>query len=229
MGQIAQGAKEAIKLLMSFNHEVYSIISLSLFVSLAAVLISSLISIPIGVLIGIKSFRFKGLVMGIIHTLMGLPPVIVGLIVYLSLSRSGPLGKYGLLFSPTAMIIAQIILVSPIIIGIVSGGLKNGGENIVKTVYTLGGSPLDTFVILIKEYKGTIITSLAASYGRAISEVGAVMMVGGNIKGHTRVMTTAIALETGKGNFSLAIAIGIVLIMVSMAINGIVRVLGGED
>jgi tungstate transport system permease protein len=209
--------------------EVYRIILLSLYVSSISVIIASFFSIPLGIILSVKEFKGKKLLNRIIATFMGLPPVIVGLMVYLMLSRSGPLGKYKLLFTPTAMIIAQIILVSPIIIGIISGGLKNGAKEVVSTVYTLGGNWFDMLVMLMKEYKATILTSFAASFGRAISEVGAVMMVGGNIRGYTRVMTTTIALETGKGNFSLAMAMGMVLLILSFMINAALQFMAKGD
>ncbi|MDD2574353.1 MAG: ABC transporter permease [Firmicutes bacterium] len=223
MENILQGFQGALSLIFSGNREVYSIIGLSLSVSFISVVISMVISVPAGIVIGMKEFPLRKAVIMIINTLMGLPPVIAGLFVYLFLSRSGPLGYLGILHSPKAMIIAQVLLIVPIITGITMAAVKDRGTLVKNTAYTLGAERMQMLWILIKEFRTSIGSSLIAGYGRAISEVGAVMLVGGNIKGYTRVMTTAIVLETNMGNFDQAIAIGIVLLILFFLINIILQ------
>ncbi|MDD3298127.1 MAG: ABC transporter permease [Firmicutes bacterium] len=223
MENILQGFQGALSLIFSGNREVYSIIGLSLSVSFVSVVISMVISVPAGIVIGMKEFPLRKAVIMIINTLMGLPPVIAGLFVYLFLSRSGPLGYLGILHSPKAMIIAQVLLIVPIITGITMAAVKDRGTLVKNTAYTLGAERMQMLWILIKEFRTSIGSSLIAGYGRAISEVGAVMLVGGNIKGYTRVMTTAIVLETNMGNFDQAIAIGIVLLILFFLINIILQ------
>ncbi|HQD42365.1 MAG TPA: ABC transporter permease [Bacillota bacterium] len=219
MESIIQGFQGALSLIFSGDREVYSIIGLSLSVSLVSVVISMVISLPMGIAIGMKEFPLRKAVVMVINTLMGLPPVIAGLFVYLLLSRSGPLGYLGILHSPKAMIIAQVLLIIPIITGITMAAIKDRGRLIKNTAYTLGAGKIQMLWTLIREFRTSIGSSLIAGYGRAISEVGAVMLVGGNIKGYTRVMTTAIVLETNMGNFDQAIAIGIVLLALFFVIN----------
>lgn len=219
MESIIQGFQGALSLIFSGDREVYSIIGLSLSVSLVSVVISMVISLPMGIAIGMKEFPLRKAVVMVINTLMGLPPVIAGLFVYLLLSRSGPLGYLGILHSPKAMIIAQVLLIIPIITGITMAAIKDRGRLIKNTAYTLGAGKIQMLWTLIREFRTSIGSSLIAGYGRAISEVGAVMLVGGNIKGYTRVMTTAIVLETNMGNFDQAIAIGIVLLTLFFVIN----------
>jgi len=219
MESIIQGFQGALSLIFSGDREVYSIIGLSLSVSLVSVVISMVISLPMGIAIGMKEFPLRKAVVMVINTLMGLPPVIAGLFVYLLLSGSGPLGYLGILHSPKAMIIAQVLLIIPIITGITMAAIKDRGRLIKNTAYTLGAGKIQMLWTLIREFRTSIGSSLIAGYGRAISEVGAVMLVGGNIKGYTRVMTTAIVLETNMGNFDQAIAIGIVLLALFFVIN----------
>jgi tungstate transport system permease protein len=219
MESIIQGFQGALSLIFSGDREVYSIIGLSLSVSFVSVVISMVISLPMGIAIGMKEFPLRKAVVMVINTLMGLPPVIAGLFVYLLLSRSGPLGYLGILHSPKAMIIAQVLLIIPIITGITMAAIKDRGRLIKNTAYTLGAGKIQMLWTLIREFRTSIGSSLIAGYGRAISEVGAVMLVGGNIKGYTRVMTTAIVLETNMGNFDQAIAIGIVLLALFFVIN----------
>ena len=229
MATIVEGIKNAINLLLSFDKEIYSVVGLSLYVSLTSTLISSFLAIPIGVLLGIKSFRGKKIVVRFIYTMMSLPPVIVGLVVFLLISRNGPLGHLGIVFTPTAMIVAQICLVTPIIIGIVYNGAKEKGEEIQNLAYTLGANKIQTLILLIRELRVHLFSAIVTGYGRAISEVGAVMIVGGNIKGHTRVMTTTIAMLKSMGDYETAIAIGIVLLLISFIINSILYRLQQED
>ncbi|SET73677.1 tungstate transport system permease protein [Natronincola peptidivorans] len=221
MEAILDGFKKAIELLFSLDAEIYHIILLSIFVSLASTLISTLFAVPIGIIVGTKNFPLKRLVVRFIYTMMSLPPVIVGLVVFLFIARRGPFGYLGIVFTPTAMIIAQIILVTPIITGIVYNGTKEKGEEIKRLAKTLGANRLETLFLLIKELRINIFTGIVSGYGRAISEVGAVMIVGGNIRGHTRVMTTAIAMLRNQGDYAMAIAIGLVLLFLSFIINSL--------
>lgn len=221
MAYILEGLKEAFSLLLSFDREIYSIILLSLFVSLTSTMISSLIGTPIGLFLALKKFRFKKVVTRFLYTFMSLPPVVVGLVVAIILSRRGPLGHLGLLFTPTAMIIAQILLVTPIITGIIFNNAKEHGSEIRQICKTLGGNRWDTLILLIKEMRINILIAVVTGFGRAISEVGAVMLVGGNILGHTRVMTTFIAMNNSMGNYSTSIAMGIVLLLIAFIVNSI--------
>ncbi|MCG8538565.1 MAG: ABC transporter permease [Clostridia bacterium] len=221
MEHIIDGFIEGIKLLLSFEGEVYSIIILSLYVSLTSTLISSLIGIPLGIFLGLKKFRFKRLLTRFLYTFMSLPPVVVGLTVAVIISRRGPLGHLRLLFTPGAMIIAQTLLVTPIITGIIFNNSKEQGEVIRQICKTLGGNRLDTLMLLIKEMRINILIGVVTGFGRAISEVGAVMIVGGNIKGHTRVMTSFIAMNNSMGNYSTSIAMGLVLLAISFMTNSI--------
>jgi len=226
---IIAGIKNAINLLLSFDKEIYSIVGLSLYVSLASTLISSFFAIPFGILLGIKSFPMKKLVIRGLYTMMSLPPVIVGLVVFLFISRNGPLGGLGIVFTPTAMIIAQICLVTPIITGVVYNSAKEKGEEIQNLAYTLGANKMQTLILLVRELRVNIFSAIVTGYGRAISEVGAVMIVGGNIRGHTRVMTTTIAMLKSMGDYETAIAIGIVLLLISFIINSILYTLQQGD
>jgi tungstate transport system permease protein len=179
------------------------------------------LGIPAGIVLGIKDFKPKKLLVRAVYTAMSLPPVIVGLVVFILISRKGPLGHLGLSFTPAAMIIAQICLITPVITGLVYNGTKEKGEEIKRVGKALGATPLQTLLLLIRELRINIFTALVAGYGRAVSEVGAVMIVGGNIKDHTRVMTTAIAMLRSMGEYESAIAIGIVLLVISFIINSI--------
>ena len=221
MGYIYDGLNEALKLLISLDKEVYSIIFLSIYVSLASTLLSTIISIPIGFTLGLKNFKGKKVFTRFINTFMSLPPVVVGLIVAVVISRRGPLGDLKLLFTPAAMIIAQTLLVTPIITGILFNNSKERGKIIKEVSKTLGGNRWDTLLLLVKEMRIDILVAIVTGFGRAISEVGAVMIVGGNIKGHTRVMTTFIAMNHSMGNYSVSIAMGIVLLAISFITNSI--------
>ncbi|MBM7615866.1 ABC transporter permease [Alkaliphilus hydrothermalis] len=221
MKEILDGVINGFRLLFSLEPEVYGVIYLSLFVSLSSTIIAAILAIPTGIIIGTKEFFLKRSLVRSIYTMMSLPPVIVGLIVYLSISRKGPLGHLGLAFTPTAMVIAQAILVTPIITGILYNGTKEKGLEIKRVAKTLGANKLQTLILLIKELRFSIFTGIVSGFGRAISEVGAVMIVGGNIKGHTRVMTTTIAMLRSMGEYESAIAIGIVLLLLSFIINSI--------
>lgn len=229
MTYILEAVIEALKLLFSFNTEVYSVILLSLGVSLLSTIIASILGVILALLLVLYNGLFRKTIIRIIHTFMGLPPVVVGLFVLIILSRKGPLGELGLLFSVPAMIIAQSLLVLPIIMGIVFDNVNKDKQAIVETVKSLSGNKFDMIKMLIIESKVAISIAIVTGFGRAISEVGAVMLVGGNISGKTRVMTTFIALNSSMGEYSLAIAMGIILLLISFIINFLLEVvIGGK-
>ncbi|MDR7855346.1 MAG: ABC transporter permease [Tissierella sp.] len=219
---ILQGFKEAIKLLVSLDKEVLRIVLLSIIVSTSATILASILSIPLGVYLGIKRFKGKRLFSRIIYTMMSIPSVVVGLIVAILLSRRGPLGYLDLLYTKNAMIIAQTLLVIPLILGLTYGLAKSRGNAIEKVAFTLGASKWDTIILIIRELKADILVNVATAFSRAISEVGAVMIVGGNIKGHTRVITTTISMMNSMGDYPMAIALGIVLLLISFVIHSII-------
>ncbi len=200
----------------------WPIFLLSLEVSGIAVFVSSLIGLPLGVWLGLNSFRGKSLVMGTIHTGMALPPVVVGLLLYLLLSRSGALGSLGWLFSPQAMILAQIVLDLPFIIGITVVAVGAVPRELEWQLRCLGATTNQARWEIVREARAGILLAVATAFGRSLSEVGAVWLVGGNIQGQTRVLTTAIVLETGKGNFALALLLGGALLAVALTINLII-------
>ena len=225
---MAEVFKEAIRLLASFDKEIYEIVLLSMVVSFSSTFFSTILAVPLGILLGNIEFPFKRVVVRILYTTMSLPPVIVGLVVFLVLSRKGPLGHLDLNFTPSAMVIAQTILIVPIIMGIVYNRTKEDGRNINDIGKTLGANCFQRGILTIKELRIPIFIAIVTGYGRAVSEVGAIMIVGGNIKGHTRVMTTSIAMLKNMGNYSMAIAIGIVLLTISFIVNGILYHFQGE-
>jgi len=215
-------------MLMLIN-EILPVIGMSLMVSMSSTIMAAVSGITIGILAGLRDFKTKKLIVRLLETLMSTPPVLMGLLVYLILSRKGIFGGLELLFSPTAMIIAQTLLVFPIITGLTISSTQKQGREIKKNCEVLGASKTKTVLTIISEMKGPLLTIVATGFGRAISEVGAVMMVGGNIKDHTRVMTTYIALETGKGNFEGAIIIGVILLAISLIINIILHKFQGSE
>ncbi len=219
MDSIIEGFKRAFLLIFNLDAELLSIIFLSLRVSGTALLIVSIIGLPLSALITLKKFPARGLSISIMNTLMGLPPVVVGLFVYIMLSRSGPIGFMGLLYTPSAMIIAQTILAFPIVVSLCHSAIVSVNPITKQASMTLGATPLQISVTIIKEARYGIMSGIIAAFGRVMAEVGAILIVGGNIAGYTRVMTTTIALETDKGNFELAIALGIILLTISLAIN----------
>lgn len=223
MREIISSLVEAIKLITSFNSEIYGIIVLSLAVTIISSVTAAALAVPSGIFISTSSFPGKKLLVRLINTFMGLPPVVAGLIVYLVLSRKGPLGSLQLLYTPTAMVIAQILIIFPIVTGITIGAVKLKIKPVKETCAGLGLGRGKTNMLLFRECKYPIMSAVIAGYGRAIAEVGAVMLVGGNIQYHTRVMTTAIVLETGKGNYDKALALGIILLTLSFVINWLLQ------
>ncbi len=211
----------AFRLIVTLDPELVAIVALSLQVSLTAVGLAAFIGLPLGALVAVFSFPGRGFVIAVLNTLMGLPPVVVGLVVYLLLSRSGPLGELGLLFTPTAMVIAQCILVTPIIAALTRQTVADLYEEYAEQLHSLGVGPLRAMPTLLWDGRFSLLTALLAGFGRASAEVGAVIIVGGNINHVTRVMTTAIALETSKGNLALAMGLGIILLTLALAINAV--------
>jgi len=216
---LLQSFSRAVQLLLSGNREVYFIAFTSVQLSSISILISSLISLPMGVLLGFKDFPGRRAIIIILNTMMSLPTVVVGLLVYSLISRSGPLGNMGLLFSRGAIIIGQTLLSLPIIISLVYGAISRIDRRLPETLTTLGAQPGDIFIMTLKEGKIAILSALLAGFGRVIGEVGVSMMLGGNIRWYTRTLTTAIALETSKGEFELALALGLILLIISFAVN----------
>ncbi|MDI6801353.1 MAG: ABC transporter permease [Thermodesulfovibrionales bacterium] len=216
---LIEAFKKAFSLIFSLDPELLGIIFLSFKVSGAALLIASAIGLPLAAILGLKKIPAKGIFVSLMNTFMGLPPVVVGLFVYMMLSRSGSLGFMGLLYTPSAMIIAQTILALPIVVSLCHSAIISVDRNIRLASQTLGATPFQISVAVIKESRYGIMSGIIAALGRVMAEVGAILIVGGNIAGYTRVMTTTIALETDKGNFELAIALGIILLTVSLCIN----------
>jgi len=188
-----------------------------------ALIISTIIGAPLGAVIGLSKFPGKNVVRALLYTGMGLPPVAAGLFLYLFLSRSGPLGFTGLLYTPTAMVIAQCILAFPIVASLSHAAIANVDPVIRQAAITLGATPIQESLAVVKEARYSIMAGVMAGLGRVMAEVGAIIIVGGNIAGYTRVMTTTIALETDKGNFELAIALGIILLTISFSITVALR------
>lgn len=221
MDRLFEGFVEAFRLIIALDPELLQIVLLSLRVSITAITISTLIGVPLGTLLGSKEEKKTRIFNKIIFTFMGMPPVVAGLIIYLILSRQGPLGVLSLLYTPTAMIIAQVFLASPIVIGLTMVGIRSRGGEIAETARSLGAGSMLTSWTVVKESRFSIFGAIITGFSRVVAEVGAVMIVGGNIAGHTRVMTTAIVLETRKGNFELAIGLGVILLMISFVVNSI--------
>ena len=225
MGEILDGFLEAVQLIVSMDPEVVDIAVRSIQVSTSATLIAALLAIPLGALIYFYDFPGKRGVINIVQTLYALPTVIVGLIVYLMISNSGPLGFLDLLYTTDAMVIAQVILVSPLIIGFTVSALTGLDRDMKYTVLGLNAPAHRAMLTLVREAKFAILSAVVLAFGRAIAEVGAVMMVGGNIRHFTRTLTTAITLNTSMGEFSVSIALGIILLGIALIVNLGVNVL----
>ena len=219
MTSILESFSRALSLILHLNAELLGIILLSIRVSGTALLIATLFGLPVAAFLGFKRFRFRGATISILNTFMGLPPVVVGLFVYLLLSRSGPLGFMALLYTPAAMIVAQSILAFPILTSLSHSAIVSVDPIIKQASTTLGATPFQVSLTIIREARYGILSAIIAAFGRVMAEVGAILIVGGNIAGFTRVMTTTIALETDKGNFELALALGIILLTISLLIN----------
>jgi tungstate transport system permease protein len=209
----------ALQLLLTADPTLLAIVRLSLLVSFAAVILGGLIGVPLGAAVALTRFAGREVVIVVLNALMGLPPVVVGLVVYLLLSRAGPLGSWGLLFTPEAMIIAQSVLVAPIIAALTRQTIEDLWTEYRDELAALDVGPFRRIATLIWDGRFSLVTALLAGFGRAAAEVGAILIVGGNIDGFTRTMTTAIALETSKGDLPLAIGLGVVLIAIVVVVN----------
>jgi tungstate transport system permease protein len=217
--EIWNGFLRAIELIATLDPQVVEITSRSLFISLSSAILAALICVPLGGLIEFHRFWGKGAMINAIQTLYSMPTVTVGLLVFLVISRSGPLGSLNLLFSPWGMILGQAILVSPIMIGLTITALRGVSPPIKDTAKSLGATKMQIIITIIKEARLAVGAAVLLGFSRALSEVGAAMMIGGNIRGYTRVLTTAIALETSMGNLELSMALGIILISISLVVN----------
>ncbi len=209
----------AFELIARFDADLMEIVGLSLRVSLSAVGLAALIGLPLGAAVALFRFPGRVAVAALLNAFMGLPPVVVGLIVYLLLSRAGPLGVLGLLFTPAAMIAAQCLLIIPIVAALAAQTVADLHEEYDEALRSLAAGPGQTLLTLLWDGRHSLLTAVLAGFGRAVAEVGAVMIVGGNINHATRVMTTAIALETSKGNLALALGLGVILIALALTIN----------
>ena len=219
-----QGIREALRLLFTLDREVLSITLLSLKVSGLATLLSVVIGMGGGTVVALTEFPGKRFLVSVVNTGMGLPPVVVGLFVTIFLWRNGPFGYLEILYTPTAMVIAQFVIASPIVMGITIAAIQNLPPNLRLQILALGASRLQMVRLLIREARLPLLAAVMAGFGGVISEVGASIMVGGNIKGYTRVLTTATVMESGKGNFDTAIALGIILLVLCFGINYILTV-----
>ena len=219
MSEFRDAFRTAIILLAQLDGDLMAIVGLSLLVSLSAVFLAALAGLPFGAAVAVCRFPGRQVVRVLLNALLGIPPVVIGLIVYLLLSRAGPLGALGLLFTPTAMIIAQWLLVTPIIAALTQQTVSDLHDEYAEQLRSLGVSPLRAIPTLLWEGRLSLLIAVMAGFGRAIAEVGAVIIVGGNINHVTRVMTTAIALETSKGNLALALALGMILLLLALAVN----------
>jgi tungstate transport system permease protein len=219
LSEIWDGLVKAFQLIFTFDPTVVSIAGRSLWISAASCLIATAICIPLGSVIHFNNFRGKRFLISTVQTMWSMPTVAMGLLVFLIFSHSGPLGVLGLILSPTVMIVGQVLLISPLILGMVISALNGVDMLVPETAVSLGASRMQKAVLVIKEAKYAIMAALIMGFGRAISEVGLSLMVGGNIAGYTRTIPTAISLETQKGNIELSIALGIILILIALVIN----------
>lgn len=219
MNDILRSLEQALRLIAAGDANLAAIIALSLRVTGVALLISTLSGVSLGVVLGLAHLRLRGLVTTLLYTGMGLPPVVVGLFVYLLLSRSGPLGAWGWLFTPRAMIAAQTVIAFPVVAGLTMTAVQSVDPGLRLQVRALGATPRQEAWAVLMEARIGVVAAIVAAFGSIISEVGAVMLVGGNIAGKTRVLTTAIVLETRQGDFSLALALGVILLALAFAAN----------
>ena len=229
MNEIWAGIVEAFRLIITLDRDLFEITLRSLQVSMSALVIACIFALPFGTWLAIRRFRFRRLTIATLNALMGLPPVVVGLIVYLLLSRSGPFGVLRLLFTPTAMIIAQVIIITPLIASLTHQAMRELWAEYHDLLISLNTTSRQRILTLIWDGRRALLTGALAGFGRAIGEVGAIMIVGGNIDHATRVLTTAIALETGKGDFALALGLGFVLIALALLVNFAIHTLSRTE
>ena len=229
MRDLAEGLSQAAHLVVALDPDLLEITVLSLKVSMGATLVACVLGLPLGAWLAVNRFVMRRFVIAILNALMGLPPVVVGLIVYVIFSRAGPLGVLGLLFTPTVMVIAQVIIITPIVASIAHQAIRDLWADYHDLLISLNASRLQRIQALLWDGRRALMTAGLAGFGRAIGEVGAIMVVGGNIDHATRVLTTAIALETGKGEFGMALALGFVLIGLSILVNLTLHMLGRTE
>lgn len=224
MSFLTDSFRMAISLIFSGDSDVLSAVAISLSVALWSILFASVVGVPLGVAITVGKFPLKSVVRLVLNSLMAMPTVVIGLVVYGFLSRQGPLGSMGLLFTPKAIIIGQTILAIPVIANYTLTAIQGADERILPTARTLGASNLQCLYQLAREVRFGLIAAIIAGFGRVVSEVGVAMMLGGNIRMYTRTMTTAIALETSKGDFAFGLALGLILIVVALVVNAVLTV-----
>ncbi len=220
MDFIWEGLVKAVKIIASGDREVMGVLLLTLRVSVVSAAISALIGVPAGFIIGVSRFKGRSLVLAILNTAMSLPTVTVGLVIFALISRRGPLGPLGLLFTPTAIIIGEIVLALPIVTALSCAAVNGIDASVRKTAFTLGAGRLAAAMAVVSEARYAILAAVVAGFGRVVAEVGSAMMLGGNIKGATRTLTTAIAFETGKGEFAFSFALGILLLLLAFVVTG---------
>lgn len=219
MSFIIEGFQKAFVLILSLDKEIFQIVVFSLRVSTIAVFLASLLGVPLGFLLAVKEFFGKKFTVVLLNNALAIPTVVIGLVVYSLISRAGPLGYFGLLYSPTAVIIGQFLLSLPIIVALTHSAIQGIDVKVRNTALTLGATEIQAAWAVVKEARYAVMSAVIAGFGRNIAEVGAAMMLGGNIRGSTRTMTTAISLETAKGEFGFGIALGIILLVISLVIN----------
>jgi tungstate transport system permease protein len=221
---IAESLRKALTLILAGDREVMSAVATSLSVAIWSILFASMVGVPLGIAVAFGRFPMKRTVRVVLNSLMAMPTVVVGLLVYGVLSRQGPLGSLGLLFTPKAIVIGQTILAIPIVANYTLSAIQGADPRILPTALTLGASALQGTFQLAREVRFGIMAAIIAGFGRVVSEVGVAMMLGGNIRLYTRTMTTAIALETSKGEFAFGLALGVILMAVSFAVNSVLTV-----
>ena len=225
MTYLWQAVVSAFRLILTLDREILAITLTSLRISLLAILLASVAGVPAGFLVGISSFKGRGVIITALNTLMALPTVVVGLFGYAFISRRGPLGPLELLFTPTAMMLGQWVLATPIIMNLTISATQSLDPRVRRTAIVLGANPWQSAITVLSEARFAVIAAIVAGFGRVIGEVGASMMLGGNIKGYTRNLPTAIALETSKGEFGFGLALGIILMSVALGVNALLHVL----
>jgi len=228
MSFLYQGLSEALAKILQFDRDLLSALLTTLRVSVSSTLLASALSLPLGFLLARDSFPGKQILLGFLRTALALPTVVVALFVYAFVTRNAPLGSFELLFTPTAIVIGQILLITPLVTALVYSALEGQVGTVHEEAILLGASPIRAFWKTVIESKAGIITALLTGFGRVVSEIGVSLVLGGNIRGLTRTMTTAIALETGQGNFAAAIALGLLLLLLVLTINLAIQLLGGE-
>ncbi len=219
MTELWEGLTRAIQLIISFDPEVMEIAGRSLAISATSCSLAALISLPLGGLIHFSHFPGKRLLISIIQTLFSVPTVLIGLLVFVLFSRAGPIGGLNLMFTPMVMVIGQMILITPLMLGLIISALRGVDKGVAETAISLGASRLQAGILTLREARYAVLTAVIMGFGRAVSEVGLALMVGGNIKGFTRTLTTAISLETSKGDIELALALGIILLFIALIVN----------